>query len=105
VYGGEDGLDVDWLTATQTSLPEPNLRILLDIDVATVMARLKARSEKPEIYENATSQQHIITCYHNMWVQHQESREWRIVDGRMSESVVADTIYKLVAQRMDGFLT
>jgi dTMP kinase len=104
VYGGEDGLDVNWLAATQTSLPEPNLHILLDVDVTTVMARLKARGASPEVYENVVSQQNIITRYRNLWAKHRESGEWRIVDGRMTEVAVADTIYKLVAHRMGSFL-
>lgn len=104
-YGGEDGIDTDWLAATQSSLPAPNLRILLDVDIATVMARLKARGAPADCYENKGYQQRIVARYRNLWAKHRESPEWRIVDGRMSESAVADTIYKLVAHRMDGFLT
>jgi dTMP kinase len=105
VYGGEDGIDMDWLSAAQSSLPEPDLHILIDVDVATVLARLKARGGNAEIYENRDVQQRIIARYHNLWAEHRESGSWRIVDGRMSGNAVADTIYKLVAHRMDSFLT
>ena len=110
VYGGEDGLDLDWLAAAQSSLPEPDLHILLDIDVDTIMSRLQSRGKPTERYEQRGFQQRIAVRYRNLWVMRQgpEAKGWRAVDGRVPESAVAEAIYHLIVQRqreVAGFLT
>jgi dTMP kinase len=108
VYGGEDGLDLDWLAAAQFSLPEPDLRILLDIDVDTIMSRLQSRGAPTERYEQRGFQQRIITRYRNLWAAHRDTKDWRVMDGRMPATAVENAIYHLIVQRqreLAGFLT
>ena len=100
VYGGEDGIDLDWLHAVQHAMPKPDLRILLDVDVDTIMSRLHTRGKPTERYEQRGFQQKVVTRYRDLWNAGVAAapKAWRVVDGRMPKEAVGDAIFDLIVQ-------
>jgi dTMP kinase len=98
VYGGEDGLDLDWLAAAQSALPKPDLHVLLDVDVDTIMRRFFTRGRAAEKYENHAYQQKIVARYRNLWALRRGDAAWRVVDGSAPEAAVANAIYDLMVE-------
>ncbi len=109
VYGLEEGLDGDWLSAVNASLPEPDLNILIDVDADTVLARLRERGGVPERYDHRDAQHRILQRYRRLWMSEIGLRNgvptsngnpaWKIVDGRPPIEVTAEAIRDLVIER------
>ncbi len=51
VYQGAMGLDLEWLELICRYLPDPDLTILLDLEVGKIIQRLKLRGESGDIFE------------------------------------------------------
>ncbi len=109
VYGLEEGLDGDWLSAVSASLPEPDLNILIDIDADTVLARLRERGSVAERYDHRDAQHRILQRYRRIWMSEIGLRNgvpvpngnpaWKIVDGRLTVEATAWAIRELVVER------
>ncbi len=52
VYQSIMGLDVAWLELLNRDLPDPDLVILLDLEVEKILARISARERRPEVFEH-----------------------------------------------------
>jgi dTMP kinase len=106
IYGAVDGLDVDWITASQSSLPDPDLNILLDLNVEEISSRLKSRGAAPEMYENIDFQRQVAKRYHDAWLpkMHDHPSSWKIVDAKQSIHSIHEQILKMVAYRYRGLI-
>ena len=86
VYGGSDGLDSGYLLKVQEFLPQPDINILLDIDIDVAVERLRTRGDKPDRYENRGTLQEVIAGYRQFWEKMsalEGSDRWAIVDGNL----------------------
>lgn len=95
VYGGSDGLDTEYIRKIQEFLPEPQLNILLDIDVETAMERMKNRGDAPDRYENEATIHKVVDLYRKFWVemrQREGDHRWVVVDGKLPSIEVAAEI-------------
>ncbi len=93
VYGTVDGLDFDYMWNTQQFLPQPDLNILIDIDVEDSFKR------KPENRDRYESNRGFLAHVRSLYVitfEKMEARngvgQWKIVDGRQSVTEVAAEI-------------
>lgn len=98
VYGGADGLDVDYLINTQKWLPQPDLNILLDIPIE---CSLKRRPERRDRYEeNIDFLRDVMGRYLGLWARMmgEDGDRWVILNGdRPKEEVHADIVGTVVS--------
>ena len=98
VYGGADGLDVDYLIATQRWLPQPDLNILLDIPLERSLERRPEREDRYE--ENKDFLKDVMARYIRLWAHMIESNPggWVIINGdRPTEEVHKDIVETVTA--------
>jgi dTMP kinase len=84
VYGGADGLDVDYLKKVHEWLPQPDLNILLEISPEVAIERMKVRGDKLDRYENIKFLEEVSKRYRQLWMGMKLSegeRKWVILDG------------------------
>jgi dTMP kinase len=97
VYGSADGLDPEWLERIQAPLPQPDLYLLLDVDVAESSQR---RPERRDRYEgNLEFLEKVHAIYRQLWANRQlreGNRQWVVVNGRLSVEEVGIQIQKAV---------
>jgi len=102
VYGGADGLDVDYLVDTQKWLPQPDINILIDIKPTSSIER---RPERRDRYETQPGlMEAVMGRYLSLWAKMmtEEPGRWFIVNGEQSiEKVHADIIEKIIQSRVD----
>lgn len=70
VYGQLDGLDPEWLHHLHSTMVQPVLNVLLDIDAETSMARRAARDgdKNPERYEGKLKfTEQVVDLYRALW--------------------------------------
>ncbi len=99
VYGGSDGLDPDYLHKIQKCLPQPDLNILLDIDVDVIDARMRERGDSKDRYENLEKLSDVVARYRKFWVEmrsYEGYDKWPIVDGSKGKVEVAADIIEHV---------
>jgi dTMP kinase len=93
VYGGADGLDVDYLVEVQQWLPQPDLNILLNIPPELSAER---KPEKRDRYESqAGLMEEVADRYCWLWAKMTGAGNdnWVVVDGSQSvEKVHADIV-------------
>lgn len=104
VYGVGDGLDLDWITALQVSLPKPDLNILLDVDIQIVTERLCSRPGKLECFENRDFQRGVIARYRNLWkmMSLQDPAYWVSINAAASPEIVHSEIFRHVQSALKG---
>lgn len=84
VYGGQDGLDMDYLIDIHRYLPQPDVWVLVDIDVETSIQR---RPERRDRYEsNMEFLEKVADGYRRLFTEMaaREGPKWQAVDGRRS---------------------
>lgn len=84
VYGGSDGLDQEYIYSIQGDLPQPDLNILLDIDLEVAVERMRKRGDTPDRYENEKTLSGVIGRYRKFWVEmraKESEYRWTIVNG------------------------
>lgn len=97
VYGAADGLDTSWLVDIHRRLPEPDINILIDLDVTEAAAR---RPEARDRYEkDKTLQARVVEGYRSLWRENRENRRWVVIDGGPSPEEVTRAIMKTIARR------
>lgn len=104
VYGGCDGLDVDYLKRIQKWLPQPDLNILLDVDAEVAAERMTTRSGAQDRYENDETLEDTIGRYRKLWVEmraYEGEDKWLVVNGNKSKVEVAASIIETV-KRLRG---
>jgi len=101
VYGGSDGLDPEYILRIQQYLPQPDLNILLDLDVSDIRTRMEGRGDTPDRYENLDKLADIIQRYRMLWkemaIREGEGR-WIMLDARKSMVETAANIIEVVKQ-------
>ena len=100
VYGGADNLDVGYLATWQEYLPQPDLRILLDITPEQSIERIKARGDVVDRYEKRGDHiKEVYRRYHELWKMGKatdKSWQWVIADGSVPSIEVAAQISVMV---------
>lgn len=97
-YGRADGLDGDYLIALHEYLPQPDLFILLDVDLDHSKNR---RLERRDRYETDSSLlESVISNYRTLWnsMSQREPSKWVIVDARKSKEETTAAINKTIAE-------
>lgn len=96
-YGRSDGLDGDYLKKIHAFLPQPDLKILLNITVAESFAR---RPKNREAYENNHRRlERAKKFYEELWNEGRIENpiKWVTVDGSGTKEETAAAIEKAVA--------
>lgn len=97
-YGGADGLDSEWLKRCHASLPQPDLNLLLDIDLTQSLERRPDRRDRYE--KHAEILHHVIGNYRRLWIEERAKcpKRWVIVDARGSIDDTAVQIDAAIAK-------
>lgn len=95
-YGGAQGLDVDWLAATQRFLPTPDLTVLLDIPPAVAVERKATGRDR---YERDLE---LLERVRESYLRQADAEGWLCVDGGGGKSEVADEIMTSVGARLSS---
>lgn len=91
-YGKADGLDGDYLLKIHEALPQPDLQLLIDIDIEDSIAR---RPERRDRYEkNAALLTVVGKYYRELWA----AKGWPVINGRKTIEEVSDEIWKEVVK-------
>lgn len=96
-YGRADGLDGEWLVRLHSWLPQPDLFVLLDLDVEQSGER---RPERRDRYEaDAAKLRAVAGYYRELWAARAAAAplRWCVVDARASQDAVARAIEEAVA--------
>ena len=99
VYGVIDGVDHEWLTAAQDSLPVGDINFLLDLDVTCICDRLKGKHVL-DVYETESYQRRVVAGYRNLWAMFASkpggASAWRQINANRSESEVHEDLFRCV---------
>lgn len=102
-YGCTDGLDWQYLRKVQRHLIQPDVNILIDVDLED---SIKRRPERRDRYEdNADFLSHVATAYREVWDRMglvtnnlREDTLWAVVDGRGNAEETHDDIFDIVSR-------
>jgi dTMP kinase len=109
VYGAVDGLDSEWLFRTQKHLIQPDVNILVDVDLEDSIKRRPERRDRYE--ENLEFMLRVSEVYREVWnkmstatTNLKEDTLWAMVDGRGSVEETYEDIFDIVsrARRFKG---
>lgn len=96
-YGKSDGLDPEHLLQIHRYLPQPDVSILLDIDVADSFNR---RPERRELYErNAPKLEEIAGIYRDFWnhKRQEDILSWVLINARGPKEDTQEQISNAIA--------
>ena len=93
-YGEAQGLDPEWLTALQVSLPQPELTILLDIAPETAVARKTVGRDR---YERDLA---LLTRVRESYLRQAEQAQWVRIDAEQAPDVVAAEMAAAIEPRL-----
>lgn len=80
VYGSEDKVPMDWMRAVHSSLPQPDLWILVDVPVEASFARRPERRDRNET--NRPLLERVRVGYLRLFEEMQSKRlPWHVVSG------------------------
>lgn len=100
IYGEIDGIGSDWISASQSSLPDADLHFLLDIEPDEVIRRCEARMRKAEVYENLAFQRSVVDRYRKLFAINRQAVggqfEWFVIDGSQSVAKVHEDVFNVV---------
>lgn len=89
-YGKADGLDGDYLIGVHEILPQPDLFILLDIDIKDSVER---RPERRDRYEaNLPFMEKVMSNYRELWGKNLFPSKWEVIDARGTPEQTAQKI-------------
>jgi dTMP kinase len=92
-YQGAAGLPVDDLSKANDFAPRPHLMILLDVEPATGLDRIRARGDRPNHFE---SEDNLARCRQIFLVMSERSK-W-VIDASKSEADVLEDSYARVVR-------
>lgn len=105
-YGRADGLDGEYLINLHSTLPAPNLNLLLDADVGTSFSRRPRRQDRyEECYQTLTA---VCENYHALWNSKMSAEaqvpahRWRIINARGTREETAAAIDREIAEWRDS---
>ena len=93
-YGEAQGLDPEWLTTLQVSLPQPELTILLDIAPETAVARKTVGRDR---YERDLA---LLTRVRESYLRQAEQAQWVRIDAEQAPDVVAAEMAAAIEPRL-----
>lgn len=96
-YGRADGLDGEWLVKLHSWLPQPDLFILLDVDLEDSMARRPDRRDRYE--KDGAKLRVVVNHYRELWASRgrEHPGRWRVLDGKRPPGDVTAEIERAVA--------
>jgi dTMP kinase len=98
LYGTDDGLDPSLIEAACSALPEPDLNLLVQVEVKEIVHRL----DPGNLYESDRPKQcRLAESYRELWSRWSGSVEglkWVVVDGSGTIPEVADRAWKAVGR-------
>ncbi len=95
-YGKADGLDGEYLINIHKQLPQPDLFILLDIDIQDSVSR---RPERRDRYEaNLAFMEKVMRNYRELWARSLFPGEWAVVDARGTPEQTASRIDEAIVR-------
>jgi dTMP kinase len=93
-YGDAQGLDPEWLAATQRFLPPAALTIVLDIAPETAVKRKAVERDRYE--RDLAMQARVRDSYQRQAAGH----DWVIIDGEQPKDVIAAEVFTVVSSRL-----
>ncbi len=96
-YGRADGLDGEYLQKLHSWLPQPDLYLLLDIDLEDSMRR---RPERRDRYESDGDKlREVAKNYRELWAARSRAHptRWRVINGRLGVDEVTAAVEQAVA--------
>lgn len=97
-YGKADGLDGQYLIDLHEYLPQPDLFLLLDVDLKDSSER---RPERRDRYEkNPGLLEKVVTNYRMLWQTMAQSQpsKWMVIDARKSKEETTSAINQAIAE-------
>ncbi|MEM3565960.1 MAG: dTMP kinase [Candidatus Bathyarchaeia archaeon] len=94
-YQGAAGLNLDWIRRINEHAIPPNLAIFIDVELNTVIQRLKP---KKSVMENLETQRKVREVYFKFV----ENGELVMVNGNKSKKEVAEEILSIVLDSLKG---
>jgi dTMP kinase len=94
-YGLADGLDEAWLRRIQSSLPEPDLNLFIDVSEEEALRRRPQLRDRYE--QDRAKQRKVRTIYASLWSTGGPGR-WEVIDGHGSVEEVHGAIMRAVAR-------
>ena len=94
VYGISDGVDKQWLEDIQHSIVQPDVHILLDMDMDEYIQRTKAYDEL-DVYESNFAK---INAMMELYRTFAKEYGWLVVDGKGAKEDVTRAMYNLIKQ-------
>jgi dTMP kinase len=97
LYGHASGHDVDVVRRTCSSLPEPDLNILVDVNPLEIADRY----DRQNLYEQDLGVQvRLAHAYRKLWEVNGGGDRWSVVDGARDPAALAEQILVLVLRRL-----
>lgn len=104
VYGQAEGLDMGWLESIHISFPQPDLWLLLDVDLSTSKERRPDRRDRYE--KNSGFIEKVTGLYRELWTAKRleavQGYKWITVDARGTKEETAALIDAAVAQAREA---
>ncbi len=97
-YGRELGPEIiKQINAWAMQEKKPDITMYVDLDLDTAFSRIHANRDEVTAFEKRTFLQKVLDAYRSMYKE-RDNVIW--VDGRMSEDVLADTVYNKLLKRI-----
>ena len=93
-YQGAAGLSVEWIETLNEHARKPDLAVFIDVELETVMSRLKS---KRSVMENMETLQKVRDVYLKFVAKGELIR----VDGNRAKDEVAEALYALVLKFLE----
>ncbi|HUE86955.1 MAG TPA: dTMP kinase [Vicinamibacterales bacterium] len=93
-YGQAQGLDPDWLSATQVHLPQPSLTVLLDIPPDASLARKQRDRDR---YEQDLQ---LLARVRESYLCQATRPHWVRIDGAQDKDAVTEAVFTAVRSRL-----
>jgi dTMP kinase len=96
-YGRADGLDGEYMQKLHSWLPQPDLFLLLDIDLEDSMARRPERRDRYEV--DGAKLREVADHYRELWAARSGASplRWRVINGRLGVAEVTAAVEQAVA--------
>ncbi len=88
-YQGAAGLSLDWIQQINAHALRPDLALFLDVELETVIQRLKPRKS---LMENSMTQEKVRELYLDMV----KASVLKRIDGNAAKSKIAEEIFSMV---------
>jgi dTMP kinase len=94
-YGEAQGLDPEWLTATQAYLPQPSLVVLLDIAPEASLQRKQIARDR---YERDLA---LLARVRASYRRQAAQPNWVMIDGSLGKDAVTEAVVSAVRRKLE----